>query len=109
MTKLRIRAYVRSVPVRMTPMPGRSFDDANAFHRTMRTFGVTKVGVALFRPMANRLDQLVSRLTGGRRSLAGIATGVPAVILTTTGAKSGEPRTVAVWGIPRPDGLGGQR
>ena len=87
-------------------MPGRSFDDANAFHRTMRTFGATKVGVALFRPMANRLDRLVSRLTGGRRSFAGIATGVPAVILTTTGAKSGEPRTVAVWGIPRPDGLG---
>jgi deazaflavin-dependent oxidoreductase (nitroreductase family) len=29
-----------------------------------------------------------------------------AVILTTTGAKSGEARTVAVFGIPRPDGLG---
>jgi len=25
---------------------------------------------------------------------------------TTTGAKSGEPRTVAVFGIPHPDGLG---
>jgi deazaflavin-dependent oxidoreductase (nitroreductase family) len=86
-------------------MPGRPFDDANAFHRTMRTIAATKMGVALFRLPANRLDQLISRLTGGRRSFAGIVTGVPAVILTTTGAKSGEPRTVAVYGIPHPDGV----
>ncbi|GAB1816659.1 hypothetical protein MUNTM_57030 [Mycobacterium sp. MUNTM1] len=28
------------------------------------------------------------------------------VMLTTTGAKSGERRTVAVYGIPHPDGVG---
>lgn len=71
----------------------------------MRTFAATKVGVALLRPTANRLDQLITKVTGGRRSFAGIATGVPVVILTTKGAKSGEPRTVAVYGIPHPDGL----
>ena len=86
-------------------MPNRSFDDANVFHRGMRTFAATKVGVALLRPTANRLDQVITKFTGGRRSFAGIATGVPAVMLTTTGAKSGEPRTVAVYGIPHPDGL----
>ena len=72
----------------------------------MRNFAATKVGVALFRPTAHRLDQLVTNLTGGRRSFIGIAAGLPAVILTTTGAKSGKPRTVAVFGIPHPDGLG---
>jgi deazaflavin-dependent oxidoreductase (nitroreductase family) len=87
-------------------MPGRSFDDASAIHRLMRTFAATKVGAALLRPTASRLDQLISKLTGGKRSFAGIVTGVPAVILTTTGAKSGEPRTVAVYGIPHPEGLG---
>jgi deazaflavin-dependent oxidoreductase (nitroreductase family) len=86
-------------------MPGRSFDDANAFQRMMRTVAATKVGVALLRPTASHLDQLVSKLTGGRRNFTGIVTGVPAVILTTTGAKSGEPRTVAVFGIPHPAGL----
>ena len=86
-------------------MPGRSFAEANAFQRTMRTLAATKLGVALLRPTANHLDQLVSRLTGGKRSFAGIVTGVPAVILTTTGAKSGEHRTVTVYGIPHPDGL----
>ncbi|MFZ0229726.1 MAG: nitroreductase family deazaflavin-dependent oxidoreductase [Mycobacterium sp.] len=86
-------------------MSARSFDDANTFHRAMRTFAATKVGVALLRPTANRLDQLIIKFTGGRRSFAGTVTGVPTVILTTKGAKSGEPRTVAVYGIPHPDGL----
>jgi deazaflavin-dependent oxidoreductase (nitroreductase family) len=87
-------------------MPGRSFDDANTFHRLMRTIAATRVGGALLRPTAHHLDQLISKVTGGRSSFAAIATGLPAVILTTTGAKSGEPRTVAVYGIPHPDGLG---
>jgi deazaflavin-dependent oxidoreductase (nitroreductase family) len=86
-------------------MPSRSFDDANAFHRAMRTFIATKVGVALFRPTAHHLDRLASKLTGGRRSVASIVTGVPAAMLTTIGAKSREPRTVAVYGIPHREGL----
>ena len=87
-------------------VPARSFDDANAFQRGMRTFASTRLGAALFRPTAHHLDKLVSRLTKGRRSFAGIATGIPAVVLTTTGARSGEPRVVVVAGIPHPDGLG---
>jgi deazaflavin-dependent oxidoreductase (nitroreductase family) len=86
-------------------MPVRSFDKANAFHRAMRRFIATKVGVAIFRPTAHRFDRLASRLTGGRRSAAWFLTGVPAVMLTTIGAKSGQPRTVAVYGIPHPEGL----
>jgi deazaflavin-dependent oxidoreductase (nitroreductase family) len=42
---------------------------------------------------------------GGKRSLAGIAAGLPSVILTTTGVKSGKPRTVALLGIAHPDGV----
>jgi deazaflavin-dependent oxidoreductase (nitroreductase family) len=87
-------------------MPVRSFNDANAFYRVMRRFAATKVGVALYRPTLHHLDQTVSKLSGGRRSFVGIAAGIPTLILTTTGAKSGKPRTVAVFGIPHPDGLG---
>jgi deazaflavin-dependent oxidoreductase (nitroreductase family) len=86
-------------------MPSRSFDDANPFHRMMRTFASTGVGAALLRPMAHHLDRLITKVSGGRSSFAEIATGVPAVMLTTTGAKSGEPRSVAVYGIPHPDGV----
>src|ERR1700759_5047459 len=86
-------------------MSVRSFGDANAFHRAMRAAAPTKAGRAGFRPTAHRLDQLLSGLTGGKRSFAGIAAGLQAVILTTTGAKSGRPRTVALMGIPHPDGV----
>lgn len=86
-------------------MPGRSFDDASLFHRAMRGVAATKAGRVLFKPTAHRLDQLVSELTGGKHSFAGIAAGLPTVILTTTGAKSGKPRTVALLGIPHLDGV----
>ncbi len=86
-------------------MPGRSFDNANVFHRAMRRFASTPVGVALLRPTAHHLDRLITKTTGGRSSFAGVATGIPVVMLTTTGAKSGEPRTVAVYGIPQPDSI----
>jgi len=87
-------------------MPDLSFDHANAFHRFMRGFAATKVGSALLRPTAHHLDRVITKVTGGRSSFAGLATGVPVVMLTTTGAKSGEPRTIAVYGIPHPDGVG---
>lgn len=83
----------------------RSFDDAHPFHRVMRRVAGTKTGRVIFRPTAHRFDQLVSRLSGGKYSFAGIAAGLPTVILTTTGAKSGKPRTVALLGIPHPEGV----
>ncbi len=86
-------------------MRSRSFDDANVFYRAMRAVAVTKAGRVFFRPTAHRLDQLVCKLTAGKRSFAGIAAGLPTVILTTTGAKSGQSRTVALLGIPHPDGV----
>ena len=64
-------------------MPVQSFDDTNAFYRVMRSFASTKVGVAISRPTAHHLDRLVAKLTGGRTSFTGIASGLPAVILTT--------------------------
>jgi hypothetical protein len=91
--------------VRRQPPRGCSFDDAKVFHRAMRAAAATKMGRVVFRPTAHRLDQLVSRLTGGRRSLSRIAAGLPAVILTTIGAKSGKPRTVVLMGILHPDGV----
>jgi deazaflavin-dependent oxidoreductase (nitroreductase family) len=86
-------------------VPARDFSDANVFHRAMRAIAATRAGRVLFRPTAHRLDQLVSKLTGGKQSFAGIAAGLPAVILTTTGARSGKPRTVALLGIPHPAGV----
>lgn len=86
-------------------MTWHSFDNANGFHRAMRNLAGTKAGRVIFRRTAHRLDWLVSKLTAGRYSFAGLAAGLPTVILTTTGAKSGKPRIVALLGIPHPDGV----
>jgi hypothetical protein len=63
----------------------------------MRGVAATKAGRVFFRPTAHRLDQLVSKLTGGKHSFAGITAGLPTVILTTTGAKSGNPGPWHYW------------
>ena len=71
----------------------------------MRKFIATKVGGGNISP--DRTPPRPSRHQAHRwsTSAASIVTGVPAVMLTTIGAKSGEPRTVAVYGIPHPEGL----
>lgn len=50
-----------------------------------------------------RLDRLVHRVTGGRTTMS--AGMVPTVVLTTTGARSGEPRTVPLACVPDGDDL----
>lgn len=84
----------------------RSFADANRFQRAMRTFASTPVGVFLFKPTGHVLDKAVAKVTKGKRTFGGLLTGVPVVLLTTTGAKSGQPRVVAVAGVPHGEGFG---
>lgn len=50
-----------------------------------------------------RLDRLVHRLTGGRTTMS--AGMVPTVVLTTTGSRSGQPRTVPLACLPEGDDL----
>lgn len=45
------------------------------------------------------MDQLVYRMTKGRTTLSSLLSGLPVVMLTTTGAKTGEERTVSVLGF----------
>lgn len=47
----------------------------------------------------------VYRRTNGRRTAANLLSGLPVIILTTTGARTGRPRTVPVLGFPTTDGL----
>lgn len=52
-------------------------------------------------PVVTRLDRVVHRLTRGRRMVSqGM---VPTIVLTTTGAKSGEPRVVPLACLPETD------
>ena len=46
------------------------------------------------------LDRLVFRVTAGRTMLSSAIAGLPVVMLTTVGARSGRERTVPVLGVP---------
>jgi deazaflavin-dependent oxidoreductase (nitroreductase family) len=90
--------------------PGQSidpftFDRANAIQRGLRRFAGSGPGSWLFARVLHRIDRPVYRLTGGRHTFASLLSGIPVVMLTTTGARSGRPRTVPVLGLPTPEGL----
>jgi deazaflavin-dependent oxidoreductase (nitroreductase family) len=82
-----------------------TFERANAVQRALRRFAATGPGSWLFARVLQRLDRHVYRLTRGRHTFASLLSGIPVVLLTTTGARSGEPRTVPVLGLPTADGL----
>ena len=59
----------------------------------------------MFARVAHRIDRPLYRLTRGRHTFANLVSGLPVVQLTTTGARSGLPRTVPVVGLPTADGF----
>jgi deazaflavin-dependent oxidoreductase (nitroreductase family) len=81
------------------------YERANVFQRGLRRFAASGPGSWLFARVLHRVDRPVHRLTRGRATFASLLSGLPVVMLTTTGARSGRPRTVPVLGIPTPDGL----
>jgi len=48
----------------------------------------------------HRWDAAVLKWSNGKKSLTTMLAGLPVVVLTTTGAKSGKPRTVPLAGYP---------
>ena len=68
--------------------------------RWIRRLAGTRLGAWLFARVLHRIDRFVFRLTGGRRTATSVLSGLPVVMLTTTGARTGLPRTVPVLGFP---------
>src|ERR1700754_4386114 len=61
------------------------------YERALETFGRSPAGNWYLRRIAPRIDPPMLRLTGGRVSSV---YPTPVMLLTTTGAKSGQPRTL---------------
>jgi deazaflavin-dependent oxidoreductase (nitroreductase family) len=78
---------------------------ANAVQRAMRRLAASGPGSWFFAPVLRHVDRPVFRLTRGRGTLGSLVSGLPVVMLTTTGARTGKARTVPVLGLPTPDGL----
>jgi deazaflavin-dependent oxidoreductase (nitroreductase family) len=82
-----------------------SYRQANPVQRAMRRFAASTPGSWLFARVLHRIDRPVYRLTRGRHTFASLVSGIPVVMLTTRGVRSGVPRTVPVLGLPTDDGL----
>jgi deazaflavin-dependent oxidoreductase (nitroreductase family) len=81
------------------------YERANPLQKALRRFAASGPGSWLFARVLHRIDKPVNRLSRGRFSFASLLSGLPVVMITTTGARSGQQRTVPVLGLPTPDGL----
>lgn len=79
---------------------GRGFDKPHAVQRRMRQLGGTRPTAWLSARVLHHLDGPVLRRSGGRWSVASMLLGLPIVELTAVGARSGEPRTLPLVGVP---------
>lgn len=72
---------------------------AGVLRRFLRTTATTAPMSWLCARTLHRLDNIVHRITAGRTTFTGLVTGLPMIMLTTTGAKSGRPRTLPLVGL----------
>jgi deazaflavin-dependent oxidoreductase (nitroreductase family) len=72
----------------------------NPLHRAVRWWAGTRPGAWLFSRSLRHLDDLVGRLSRGRHSAPGLLAGLAVLDLTTTGRKSGRPRTSHLIATP---------
>lgn len=76
----------------MTPKP-------NEFQKLLHRFVMIRPITDFFAPRAHRIDQAILKLTGGKYTVAELL-GWPIVQLTTTGARTGLPRSAPLIGLP---------
>jgi deazaflavin-dependent oxidoreductase (nitroreductase family) len=82
---------------------GYAYRTPNAFQRAMQAFGSTSAGAWFFSKTLRHLDRAMHAVTKGRRSTPEVLAGLPVVLVTTTGRKSGEPRTSPLIAPPIDD------
>jgi deazaflavin-dependent oxidoreductase (nitroreductase family) len=83
----------------------REWEQANAVHRGIRRFAASGPGSWLFSHTLDHLDRLVFRATKGKHMATSLLSALPVAMVTTTGARSGDPRTVPLVAMPTSDGL----
>ena len=78
---------------------------ANAAQRLTQRIAASGPGAWLFQRTLYPVDKVLYARTDGRLTVPGLMAGLPVIMLTTTGAKSGEPRSMPLVGIPLGDDL----
>lgn len=79
--------------------------DANALQRIIQKVAASGPGAWVFQRTLHPVDRGLHRLTKGRLTVPGLMAGLPVIMVTTTGAKTGKDRTMPLLGIPLDDDL----
>ena len=79
---------------------GYEVKPSNAAQRLMQTVASSRPGSWAFSKVLHHADRQVFKLTKGRTTVPTIVAGLPVVMVTTTGAKSGQARTMPLLAIP---------
>ena len=80
-----------------------SFPRPNALQRSVRVVVSSPAGAWILARLLPVLDRAVARLTRGRTTATAALSGLPVIVVTTTGRRSGNPRPVQLIGIPMAD------
>ena len=67
---------------------------ANAAQRVTQRIAASGPGAWVFQRTLYPVDKVLYKRTDGRLTVPGLMAGLPVIMLTTTGAKSGEPRSM---------------
>ncbi len=85
----------------MTP-DAPSAATAPLWRKPIDAFAASRLGATLFRPTLHLIDRPLMRLSGGRVSMS---YGLPTLLLTTTGAKTGKRRSTPLLYIEQGEDL----
>ena len=75
------------------------------WQRMMHYIAASAIGATVFSKLLHYVDPKLMRLSQDRLSIPKVVAGLPVVILTSTGAKSGQARTMPVMGVPDGDNI----
>ena len=84
---------------------GYTVKPTNGLQRAMQKVASSKPGAWFFSKTLRYQDKVLFKLSGGRLTVPGLVAGLPVVMVTTTGAKSGKSRTMPLLAIPTDDDL----
>lgn len=83
-----------------SPPPGYAYADANPIERFVRRSAGWRPVSWFYARALHRIDRWTWRASGGRALFSAWLSGLPVVLLTTRGARSGAPHTCPLLGVP---------
>jgi deazaflavin-dependent oxidoreductase (nitroreductase family) len=84
---------------------GYTFSRPRLLQRLVQRFAATTAGGWVFSRTLRHLDDVVTRVSGGRTSAPALLAGLPVLEVTTTGRRSGRRRTSHLIAVPLGDDL----